>query len=87
MNTHKVNRMLRRLTKAAGLPVTGEFDPIRDMTATAMGAENVLAIKWIMGHSTGDLDRYAFRDPKEVRSALEKARKTILGTGKTSRRR
>jgi integrase len=79
MNIHKLNRLVRKLRKAAHLPDTIVFDGIRDMTRTAMGAENLLAAKWVMGHSTGEDDTYAFRMPTETRKALTKARKAILG--------
>ena len=49
------------------------------MTSTAMGAEKLIAQKWVMGHVTGELDAYTVRDAKETRQALTKARKTILG--------
>ncbi len=44
-----------------------------------MGAENLIAQKWVMGHVTGELDTYTVRDAKETKRAFTKARKTILG--------
>ena len=82
MTINKVNRIIRKLRKAAKLPDTVVFDGIRDMSRTAMGAENRVAIAWVMGHSLGEDDSYAYRDPQETRQALTKARNAILGTQK-----
>jgi len=79
MNINKVVRMNRKLREDAELPDSVKFDGIRSMTSTAMGAENLIAQKWVMGHITGELDTYTIRDAKETKRALTKARKTILG--------
>lgn len=78
MNIHKVVRLNRKLRENAGLPDSVKFDGIRSMTSTAMGAENLIAQKWVMGHVTGELDTYTIRDAKETKRALTKARRAIL---------
>ena len=49
------------------------------MERALVGAENLIAQKWVMGHVTGELDTYTERDARETMKALTKARKTILG--------
>ncbi len=79
-DTHRVDRLHRKLRSAAGLPVAVKFDGIRKMTSTAMGAEHQIAQDWVMGHSGGMKDRYTTqRIASETKKALMKARKAILG--------
>lgn len=82
LNIQKVVRMNRKLREDAELLDSVVFDGIRSMTSTAMGAENILAQKWVMGHTTGQLDTYTLRDEEkgETKKALTKARKAILGS-------
>ena len=54
MNINKVGRLNRKLRADAKLPDSVKFDGIRSMTSTAMGAENLIAQKWVMGHVTGE---------------------------------
>ena len=79
INIHKVNRIIRKLRESAKLPDSVVFDGLRDMTRTAMGAENRTAIAYVMGHTLGDDDKYAEREPRATRQALTKARQRILG--------
>ncbi len=76
-NIRRVNAKIRKLRKDVGLKVV--FDGIRDLTRTAAGAENVVAIRWIMGHTMGVDDNYAFREAAETKSVLEKVEQVVFG--------
>lgn len=80
MNINHVVKLNRKFREAAKFPESVKFDGIRSMTSTAMGAENLIAQKWVMSHVTGELDTYTVRDAKETKKALTKARKAILGS-------
>lgn len=79
MTIRKVNDLNVKFRDAANLPDSVVFDGIRDMTSTGMGATNLIAQKWVMGHTTGQMDTYTVRDAQETKKALTKARKVILG--------
>ncbi len=78
MNINSIVSLNRKLREEADLSDSVKFDGIRSMTSTAMGAENLIAQKWVMGHTTGELDGYTIRAAKETKRALMKARRAIL---------
>jgi len=81
LNIRKVNAKIRTIRNAAKVNVV--FDGIRDLTRTSAGAENLVAIKWIMGHTLpGEDDTYAFRDAKETKSVLQKVERAVFSKGK-----
>jgi site-specific recombinase XerD len=65
-NILRINQKIRRLRAKAGLPSTVVFDGIRDLFRRAAGAKDFVATKWVMGHSLGIDDVYAFRDVAET---------------------
>jgi integrase len=81
INIKRVNRLHKKMRDALGMDSSVKFDGIRKLTRTSMGASNVIAVKWVMGHAmSGEDDTYVGeRDPQETRAALMKARKAILG--------
>ena len=76
----KITDKIRRLRKAAGLDGSVVFDGIRDLFRTSAGAENIVAIKWAMGHTLGEDDTYAFRDPKETAGVMRKVEMAVFGS-------
>ena len=81
----RITAKMRRLRKDAGLGDDVVFDGIRDLFRTSAGAENIVAIRWAMGHTMGDDDSYAFRDPKETASIMRKVEKVVFGSATRNR--
>jgi|CXWL01.1.fsa_nt_gi integrase len=74
-----INDKIRKIRKVAGLDHHVVFDGIRDLFRTSAGAENIVAIRWAMGHTMGEDDTYAFRDPKETGAVMAKVEKAVFG--------
>jgi hypothetical protein len=50
-------------------------------------AEDVVAIRWIMGHSGGVNDSCAFREVEETKPVLLKVETAVFGRPRKSRRK
>lgn len=75
----RINEKMSRLRNNAELGSDVVFDGMRDLFRTSAGAANYVAIKWTMGHSLGEDDKYGFRDPKETAEVMAKVEKAVFG--------
>jgi len=76
---YAINRKIRQIRKDENLGNSVVFDGIRDLTRTKAGAESRIAIAWLMGHTLGEDDQYAHRDPHETAKVLAKVERAVFG--------
>lgn len=77
-----IDLKMQRLRKKAEFCGTVVFDGIRDLFRRAAGAKDYVAVKWVMGHSLGQDDVYAFRDVEETADTMRKVEAYVFGSPK-----
>ncbi len=85
LKIERITAKIRRLRKSAELGNNVVFDGIRDLFRTSAGVANIVAIKWTMGQSMGEDDKYGFRDPKETADVMAKVERVVFDKLKRKR--